>query len=84
LLANKDQPFTRLEDLRGRTIVSPDPDSISAWMLRALLRDEKLKPEEDAKVITTRYQDAVPFCVQYGFAQVGATAAKSVARDWTD
>ncbi len=84
LLANKDQPFTRLEDLRGRTIVSPDPDSITAWMLRAMLRDEKLKPGEDVKVITTRYQDAVPFYVQYGFAQVGATAAKSVAKDWTD
>jgi phosphonate transport system substrate-binding protein len=84
LLANKDQPFTKLEDLRGRTIVSPDPDSITAWMLRAMLRDQKLKPGEDLKVITTRYQDAVPFYVQYGFAQVGATAAKAVAKDWTE
>jgi phosphonate transport system substrate-binding protein len=84
LLANKDQPFTKLEDLRGRTIVSPDPDSITAWMLRAMLRDEKLNAGEDVKIITTRYQDAVPFYVQYGFAQVGATAAKSVAKDWTD
>jgi len=84
LLANKDQPFTKLEDLRGRTIVSPDPDSITAWMLRAMLRDQKLKPGDDVKVITTRYQDAIPFYVQYGFAQVGATAAKSVAKDWTD
>jgi phosphonate transport system substrate-binding protein len=84
LLANKDQPFTKLEDLKGRTIVSPDPDSITAWMLRAMLRDQKLKPGEDVKVITTRYQDAVPFYVQYGFAQAGATAAKAVAKDWTD
>jgi phosphonate transport system substrate-binding protein len=84
LLANKDQPFTKLEDLRGRTIVSPDPDSITAWMLRAMLRDQQLKPGEDLKIITTRYQDAVPFYVQYGFAQVGATAAKAVAKDWTD
>jgi ABC-type phosphate/phosphonate transport system substrate-binding protein len=84
LLANKDQPITKLEDLRGHTIVSPDPDSITAWMLRAMLRDQKLKPGEDLKVITTRYQDAVPFYVQYGFAQAGATAAKSVAKDWTE
>jgi ABC-type phosphate/phosphonate transport system substrate-binding protein len=84
LLANKDQPFTKLEDLRGHTIVSPDPDSITAWMLRAMLRDQKLKPGEDLKVITTRYQDAVPFYVQYGFAQAGATAAKSVAKEWTE
>jgi phosphonate transport system substrate-binding protein len=80
LLANKDQSITKLEDLRGHTIVSPDPDSITAWMLR----DQKLKPGEDLKIITTRYQDAVPFYVQYGFAQVGATAAKAVAKDWTD
>jgi ABC-type phosphate/phosphonate transport system substrate-binding protein len=84
LLANKDAPYTKLEDLRGRTIVSPDPDSITAWMLRAMLRDQKLKPDTDLKIITTRYQDAVPFYVQYGFAQVGATAAKAVAKDWTD
>ena len=84
LLANKEAPYTKLEDLRGRTIVSPDPDSITAWMLRAMLRDQKLKPDTDLKIITTRYQDAVPFYVQYGFAQVGATAAKSVAKDWTE
>ena len=84
LLANKEQPFASLDDLRGRTIVSPDPDSITAWMLRAMLRDQKLKPDHDLKIITTRYQDAVPFYVQYGFATVGATAAKSVAKDWTD
>ncbi|HXX83529.1 MAG TPA: phosphate/phosphite/phosphonate ABC transporter substrate-binding protein [Casimicrobiaceae bacterium] len=84
LLANKEQPFATLDDLRGHTIVSPDPDSITAWMLRAMLRDQKLKPGDDLKIITTRYQDAVPFYVQYGFATVGATAAKSVAKDWTD
>jgi ABC-type phosphate/phosphonate transport system substrate-binding protein len=84
LLANKEQAFTTLDDLRGRTIVSPDPDSITAWMLRAMLRDQKLKPGDDLKIITTRYQDAVPFYVQYGFATVGATAAKSVAKEWTD
>ena len=84
LLANKDQPFTKLEDLRGRTIVSPDPDSITAWMLRSMLRDQKLKPGEDVKIITTRYQEAVPFYIQNGFAQAGATAAKAVAKDWTD
>ena len=53
-------------------------------MVRAMLRDQKLKPGDDLKIITTRYQDAVPFYVQYGFAQIGATAAKAVAKDWTD
>jgi hypothetical protein len=79
LLMNKDQPFTRLEDLRGRTVVSPDPDSITAAMLRSMLRDQKLGPT-DITIITTRYQDAVPFYVEHGFAQAGATAAKAVRR----
>ncbi len=82
VLMNKDQPFTRLEDLRGRTVVSPDPDSITAAMLRAMLRDQKLGPT-DIKIITTRYQDAVPFYVEHGFAQAGATAAKAVVQSWT-
>ncbi|HWZ73998.1 MAG TPA: PhnD/SsuA/transferrin family substrate-binding protein [Casimicrobiaceae bacterium] len=82
LLMNKDQSFTRLEDLRGRTIVSPDPDSITAAMLRAMLRDQKLGAA-DVKIVTTRYQDAVPFYVEYGFAHAGATAAKAVVQSWT-
>lgn len=82
LLINKDQPYTKFEDLKGHTVVSPDPDSITAAMLRAMLRDQKLGAT-DVKVITTRYQDAVPFYVEYGFAQAGATAAKSVAKSWT-
>jgi len=82
LLMNKDRPFTRLEDLRGRTVVSPDPDSITAAMLRAMLRDQKLGAA-DVTIVTTRYQDAVPFYVEYGFAHAGATAAKAVVQSWT-
>jgi len=82
LLMNKDQPLSSLEDLRGRTVVSPDPDSITTAMLRAMLRDQKLG-SADVKIVTTRYQDAVPFYVEYGFAQAGATAAKAVVQSWT-
>ena len=82
MLMNKDRPFTRLEDLRGLTVVSPDPDSITAAMLRSMLRDQKLGAA-DVKIITTRYQDAVPFYVEYGFADAGATAAKAVVQAWT-
>ena len=43
LLVKADQPLSKLDDLRGRTVVSPDPDSITAVMLRAMLRDNKFK-----------------------------------------
>ena len=36
------------------------------------------------RVITTRYQDAVPFYIENGFAQAGATAANAVVKAWTD
>jgi ABC-type phosphate/phosphonate transport system substrate-binding protein len=35
-------------------------------------------------MLTTRYQDAVPFYLENGFASVGATAANSVVKQWTD
>ena len=71
-----------LTDIKGRTLVTPDPDSITAWMVRAMLRGEKLG-EKDLRVRTTRYQDAVPFYLDNDFADVGATAANAVVKTWT-
>jgi phosphonate transport system substrate-binding protein len=66
-------------------------------MVRAMLRSANLpftsaKPDgknakdiaASVRVISTRYQDAVPFYIENGFAQAGATAAKSVVKSWTD
>jgi ABC-type phosphate/phosphonate transport system substrate-binding protein len=72
-----------IADIKGRKLVTPDPDSITAWMVRAMLRASKFGPD-DVKIMTTRYQDAVPFYLEYGFADVGATAANSVVKEWTD
>jgi ABC-type phosphate/phosphonate transport system substrate-binding protein len=83
LLAAGDSPIKSLAELKGRVLVTPDPDSITAVMVRAMLRGEKLGPA-DVKVITTRYQDAVPFYIENTFAQVGATAASAVVKQWTD
>ncbi len=80
-----------LPDLTGKTLVTPDPDSITAVMVRAMFRVEKLPTSEGrdptpgaVRVITTRYQDAVPFYLENGFAQAGATAANAVVKAWTD
>ncbi len=90
-LMNPNEPLKSLDDLKGYTIVTPDPDSITAAMVRAMFRAEKvplstakeLTPAA-AKVITTRYQDAVPFYLEYGFAKVGVTAANAVVKAWTE
>jgi len=97
LLMDANQPLKSIDDLKGRTLVTPDPDSITAAMVRAMLRVAKL-PVTNApptaattvsdpatvRVIATRYQDAVPFYIENGFAQVGATAARAVIKAWTD
>ncbi len=91
LLTRAGDPLKTLEDVRGHTVVTPDPDSITAVMVRAMFRTENLQttdvkppPPTAARVIATRYQDAVPFYLDNGFAQVGATAARGVVKTWTD
>ena len=67
LLVPGNAPLKSMEDLNGRTLVTPDPDSITAVMVRAMFRGEKLTATAErepspttVRVITTRYQDAVP------------------------
>ncbi len=83
LMVKPNDPAKTLPDIKGRTLVTPDPDSITAWMVRAMLRTAQIGPDE-LRIRTTRYQDAVPFYIEYGFADVGATAANSVVKEWTD
>jgi ABC-type phosphate/phosphonate transport system substrate-binding protein len=91
LLINANGQLKSMTDMKGRTIVTPDPDSITAAMVRAMFRTESLplstakEPSSAAvRVVTTRYQDAVPFYLENGFAEVGATAANAVVKAWTD
>jgi phosphonate transport system substrate-binding protein len=83
LLAKADEPVKDLSDLKGRKVVTPDPDSITAVMVRSMLRTGNVRAD-DLKLLTTRYQDAVPFYLENGFANVGATAANAVVKQWTD
>jgi ABC-type phosphate/phosphonate transport system substrate-binding protein len=91
MLMTPNQPFKSMQDLKGLTIVTPDPDSITAWMVRAMFRAEKIpliegrdtKPDA-VRVITTRYQDSVPFYLENQFAQVAVTASNAVVKGWTE
>lgn len=93
LLVAKDSTLKGVADLKGHTLVTPDPDSITAVMVRSILRTEKLPfaegkdavaPAGGVRIITTRYQDAVPFYIENSFAQAGATAANAVVKSWTE
>lgn len=90
-LMSPDRPFKSVQDVKGKTVVMPDPDSITAWMVRAMLRTENIPitdarepPATHVRLITTRYQDSVPFYLENEFAQVAVTAANSVVKGWTE
>jgi len=82
-LIRSDANYQSLSDPRIHQIGMPDADSITAWMVRATLRDALGPSAKNLRLRYTRYQDAVPFMVDYGFAEVGATAASAVIKEYT-
>jgi len=83
-LVRGDSNYGSLADPRIQQIGMPDADSITAWIVRATLRDALGPKAKSLRLRYTRYQDAVPFMVDYGFAEVGATAASAVIKEYTD
>jgi ABC-type phosphate/phosphonate transport system substrate-binding protein len=61
----------------------PDPDSITAVITRATMRDLGIDSAK-AEIRTTRYQDAVPFFVENGFSDVGVSASGAVVKQWQE
>ena len=82
-LIRNDATYQSLTDPRIHQIGMPDADSITAWIARATLRDALGPSAKKLRLRYTRYQDAVPFMVDYGFAEVGATAASAVIKEYT-
>ena len=80
-LIRADSPLKSLDDLKATRLMVPDEDSITAWMVRATLRDAKLDPKT-MNITYTRYQDAIPFAVENKLAQSGATAANAIVKAW--
>ena len=83
-LVRADSSYASLADPGIRQIGMPDADSITAWMVRATLHDALGPRAKTLRLRYTRYQDAVPFMLDYGFAEVGATAASAVIKAYTD
>lgn len=80
-LVPADSPLGSLAELKGRKLGAPDEDSITAWMVRATLRDAKVETSQVA-ITYTRYQDAVPFFVENHLTQAGATASSGLVKAW--
>lgn len=82
-LCNEPGPIKTWATVAGKALVTPDADSITATMTRAMLRENGIAAGA-VKVQVTRFQDAVPFYVDNGFAAYGATASKGVVKAWKD
>lgn len=80
-LVKPDSTLKDLTDLRGLTLGAPDEDSITAWMVRATVRDA-FGGSQPVKYVYTRYQDAVPFFIDNGLTIAGATASGKVVKAW--
>ena len=80
-LMKADAPYKEPRDVLTTKMVMPDPDSITAWIVRATLRD---LGADTARISlgTTRYQDGIQFMMENGFYDVGITAAGSVIKEW--
>jgi ABC-type phosphate/phosphonate transport system substrate-binding protein len=81
-LVKGDSALKSLADVKDRKLASPDEDSITAWVVRATLRDAMGEPKKPADFTYTRYQDAVPFMVENGFVATGATASAATVKAW--
>jgi phosphonate transport system substrate-binding protein len=67
-----------------KPVGSPDSNSITAWLIRATLRDAAVASKSAAPTLKfTRYQDSIPFMIDNGFVDVAATASESIVKDWT-
>jgi phosphonate transport system substrate-binding protein len=80
-LVKADSPLKSLAELKGLKLGAPDEDSITAWMVRATLRDANVDPKGMA-ITYTRYQDAVPFFVDNNLTTAGATASNALVKAW--
>jgi len=81
VMVKADSPLKSMADLRGKKIGVPALESIVTVMFTANLRE--LGITDAAKQFTpTRYQDAVPFMLDYGYVDAGVTGSGAVAKSW--
>ena len=66
-----------------KMIGSPDSNSITAWLIRATVRDAAAAAKVAAPQLKfTRYQESIPFMVSNGFVDIAATASETIVKEW--
>ena len=66
-----------------KMIGSPDSNSITAWLIRATLRDASAAAKTATPQLKfTRYQESIPYMVDNGFVDIAATASEAIVKQW--
>src|SRR5260370_12487727 len=82
-LVSRDAQMKQPADMKGKRFGMPDPDSITAVITPATIRDLGIDSAK-AEIRTTRHQDAGPFFVENGFSDVGVSASGAVIKQWQE
>jgi phosphonate transport system substrate-binding protein len=81
--AKSPEQLGRLMAATSKPVGSPDTNSITAYLIRATLRDAAAASKSSVPPLKfTRYQDSIPFMVDAGFVDVAATASESIVKEW--
>lgn len=80
-LVGKDSNIKSISDIKDKRIVMPDADSITAVIARASMRDAGIHTDNSG-IKVVKYQDAVPYFVENGFADVGIVGSAAIAKEW--
>jgi phosphonate transport system substrate-binding protein len=82
-MVRNEAPYKSPKEIQGHKIIMPDPDSITAWIARAMLRDLGLDPAKE-DLGSTRYQDRIQFMTENGFSDIGVTADSAIVKKWQE
>lgn len=66
IVVKKDSPYTRLADLRGKSIAIPDKLALVTFMGTQLLHAENLRENHDYALVATLSHSSAALSVQYG------------------
>lgn len=75
IIVARDGPIKRPEDLRGRTMVTPDALAIITFLGEQWLRDNGLRPGLDVEVINSPSHNNAILAVAHGEAEAAVTSA---------
>lgn len=75
IIVRRDSPVQRVEDLRGRVVITPDALAITSVLGERLLKDHGLSPERDYRLSRATSHNNAILTVRHGAADAALTSA---------